>query len=819
MERYICIHGHFYQPPRENPWLEAIEIQDSAFPYHDWNERVTSECYAPNSASRILDGERRIMDIVNNYARISFNFGPTVLSWLETYSPEIYKAILDADRLSAKLHSGHGNAIAQVYNHMIMPLANARDKRTQVIWGIKDFQHRFKRFPEGMWISETAVDMETLNILAEQGIKFTILAPHQALRIRGTGTGKWKSVSGGSIDPTRAYLLKLPSGHKLNIFFYDGPISHAVAFEKILERGEDFAHRLLTGFSDHRQWPQILTIATDGETYGHHHRFGDMALSYALNYIESNRFALLTNYGEYLDKFPPTHEVQIIENSSWSCSHGVERWRSDCGCNSGGHPEWNQEWRKHLRVSLDWLRDQLAFRYENSAKKFFKKPWKARDEYIEIILLSRSLENVERFIQNHSGRKLSKDEIIFILKLLESQRHAMLMYTSCGWFFDELSGLETVKVMQYACRAIQLSEDLFGATLENAFISRLAQAKSNVPHHGNGGHIYIKFAKKDMIDLKKVAIHYAISSLAEDYGDETTIYCYSVRKKDYQNFQSGKTSLATGNISVTSRITMESERISFCVLHLYNHAINAGVRTFLGYDHYQTMKDEIGDAFEKDDFIDIIRLMDKHFAMHNYSLRDLFRDERRKILNLLIKGPVEGVVDTYRTIYIKNRILMGSLLEEGVPVPKAFRVAAEVTFDADLQKVLQDENLDVDRFQILISNMRRWKVSVDSENIELLARHKLERLIDKLSTNQSDLALLQRVQEALEIFKLLPVELNYWQSQNIYYKIAKTTFRDVFLPTEAGYEDAHRWVSVFKYIGELLVFNISSILPKVRQLN
>ena len=395
MDRYLCIHGHFYQPPRENPWLEAIEIQDSAHPYHDWNERITAECCAPNSASRILDGEGHIMDIVSNYAKMSFNIGPTVLSWMEKYSPEIYQAILEADRMSIEWRSGHGSAIAQVYNHLIMPLANKRDKRTQVLWGIKDFEYRFKRFPEGMWLSETAVDIETLEVLAECGIKFTILAPHQALKVRKIGTGKWKDVSGGRIDPTRSYLCRLPSGRRINIFFYDGPISQAVAFERLLNKGEDFANRLLSGFSEVREWPQILNIATDGESYGHHHKFGDMALAYALNYIESNGIARLTNYGEHLEKQPPTHEAEIIENTSWSCMHGIERWRSNCGCNSGGHSDWNQEWRAPLREALDWLRDQLSFKFEHKAKEYLKDPLKAREEYIDIIL-------------DRSGRKYGK---------------------------------------------------------------------------------------------------------------------------------------------------------------------------------------------------------------------------------------------------------------------------------------------------------------------------------------------------------------------------------------------------------------------------
>lgn len=336
MERYLCIHAHFYQPPRENPWLEAIEVQDSAYPYHDWNERVTAECYAPNSASRILDEEGRIKDVVSNYARISFNFGPTLLSWLEEHSPGVYQAILEADQKSWDWRSGHGAAMAQCYNHLIMPLANSRDKKTQVLWGIKDFQHRFGRSPEGMWLPETAVDLESLNFLAESGIKFTILAPLQAKRFRKIGEDKWEEAS-GKIDPARAYRCRLSSEREISIFFYDGPISRAVAFERLLEKGEDFASRLLSGFSESRDWPQLLHIATDGETYGHHHRFADMALAYALHYIESQKLSRFTNYGEYLEKVPPTHEVEIVESTSWSCSHGIERWRNNCGCNSGGH--------------------------------------------------------------------------------------------------------------------------------------------------------------------------------------------------------------------------------------------------------------------------------------------------------------------------------------------------------------------------------------------------------------------------------------------------------------------------------------------------
>ncbi|MGB8273646.1 MAG: DUF3536 domain-containing protein, partial [Alphaproteobacteria bacterium] len=634
MDRYLCIHCHFYQPPRENPWLESIEIQDSAYPYHDWNERVTAECYAPNHAARILDGEGRIKDIISNYARISFNFGPTLLSWMEKNSPGVYSAILEADRKSREWRSGHGAAIAQCYNHLIMPLASRRDKRTQILWGLKDFQQRFGRDPEGMWLPETAVDLETLDLLSEAGITFAILAPHQAKRLRKIGSRKWEEVLGGKIDPTRAYRCRLPSRRQITLFFYDGPISQAVAFERLLEKGEDFAHRLLNGFSESRDWPQLLHIATDGETYGHHHKFGDMALAYALHYIESNGLAQLTNYGEYLEKYPPLWEVEIIENTSWSCCHGIERWKSNCGCQSGMHLGWSQGWRGPLRDALDWLRGQLIPRYEQRTREFLKDPWKARDDYIELIL-NRSKESLNQFLKKHALRSLDTEEEILILKLLELQRHSMLMYTSCGWFFDELSGLETLQVMQYADRVVQLMNQVFNDDLESALLDRLARAQSNLPEHRDGAHIYEKFVKPGRLDLKKVGAHYAVSSLFEDYPEETEIYCYDVKREDYRKTEAGKIELAIGRVQVSSQITRESEWVTFCILHLGNHDFNGGVRQFLGEDAYQTMKDEISMTFEKGAFGDVIRLMDKHFGMHHYCLKDLFRDEQRKILDQL----------------------------------------------------------------------------------------------------------------------------------------------------------------------------------------
>ena len=490
MERYICIHGHFYQPPRENPWLETIEAQDTAYPYHDWNERITAECYEPNTESRILDGENLIVQIVNNFEKISFNFGPTLLSWLENKAPRVYESVLAADRASMKRFSGHGSALAQAYNHMILPLANRRDKETQILWGIADFERRFGRRPEGMWLPETAADLESLDLMAEQGIRFTVLSPYQADRTRQQA-GRWRNVSGGGIDPTRAYMCPLPSGRRIHLFFYDGPISQAVAFEDLLAQGERLANRLVGAFSETRDWPQLVHIATDGETYGHHHRFGDMALAYALQFIEEQGVATLTNYGDYLEKNPADHFVEIHENSSWSCVHGVERWRRDCGCHTGGRAHWNQAWRAPLREALDWLRDEMSPKFEERCRQVLRDPWAARNDYIHVVL-NRSSKNVAGFFDRNTLRELSDEEKTATLKLLELQRQAMLMYTSCGWFFDELSGIETVQVIRYAGRAIQLAQELFGNDIELHFLDRLEKAKSNIPERGDGRSVYEK---------------------------------------------------------------------------------------------------------------------------------------------------------------------------------------------------------------------------------------------------------------------------------------------------------------------------------------
>jgi len=806
MERYICIHGHFYQPPRENAWLEDIELQDSAYPYHDWNERVTAECYAPNTASRILDREGYITQIVNNYNKMSFDFGPTLLAWMEKKAPDVYQAILAADRETQQTFSGHGSALAQAYNHMIMPLANRQDKYTQVMWGIRDFEHRFGRKAEGMWLPETAVDLGTLDILAEQGIKFTILAPHQAKRVRQKGKN-WKDVSNASIDPTMAYVLNLPSGRKLNLFFYDGTISSKVAFGGLLNSGDNFAHRLADAFSEKRTWPQLVHIATDGETYGHHHRFGDMALAFALHYIEANGLARVTNYGEYLEKHPPTHEVEIIENTSWSCTHGIERWRSDCGCNAFRNPKWNQAWRTHLRGAMDWLHDTLAPKYEEKVQQFLKDPWAARDDYIEVIL-DRSPENVQRFLDWHRTYELNESEMVTMLKLLELQRHAMLMYTSCGWFFDELSCIETVQVIQYAGRVVQLAQELLGNDIEPHFLEHLELAKSNIPEHGDGRRIYDKFLKPAMVNLTKVAVHFAVSSLFEEYGEQAKIYCYHIDLEDYQTSTAGKPKLAAGRAKVTSTITRESATLSFGVLHFGDHNVNAGARDYLGEEAYQAMLQEITQTFSGADFPEVIRLLDKYFGTSTYSVKNLFRDEQRKVLDRILESALSQIEAAYYQVYEHHYPPMRFLSELGNPIPRSFQSAAEFILNSELRKAVSGDSLDLERISSILDETRTWKVELHTEGLSYLLQQTLERMMAKLVTAPEDIDFLKELLAATEMLRTLPFPVDLWKVQNLYHEMLMSTYPEFQTRAERGDEAAQEWLNQFVSLAQQLSIRV-----------
>jgi alpha-amylase/alpha-mannosidase (GH57 family) len=802
-EHYVCIHGHFYQPPRENPWLEEIELQDSAYPFHDWNERAAVECYGPNAFSRILGPDRRIIDIVNNYASMSFNVGPTLLSWLEIKQPEIYEAILQADREGQRVFSGHGPSMAQVYNHIIMPLAHHRDKRTQVIWGIKDFEYRFKRKPEGMWLSETAVDMETLDILTESGIRFTILGPHQARRVRKMGNEGWKDVDEGSFDSKRPYLCRLPSGRSISLFFYDGPISREVAFGPLLDQGENFANRLVGAFGETSEEAQLVHVATDGETYGHHHGFGDMALAYCVYYLKSNALAKITVYGDYLAKYPPAYEVEIHEGSSWSCPHGVERWRANCGCNSGAHPSWTQEWRSPLRGAMDWLRDNLAQLYQTEAANLLRDPWEARDAYIEVIL-GRTRENVERFLSLQAGRELSGQEKVKILQLLEMQRHAMLMYTSCGWFFDDISGIESEQVMAYAARAIQLAQQASGVSFEETYLKLLERAPSNIPEFKDGATIYEVLVKPSILDLMRVGVHYGVSSLFEDYTESVKLYSFTATRGSFDRTEAGKKRLAVGKAGIGSDFTWETDTIDFAVVYTGDHDIIGGACRDTGEEAFSEMREGMKEAFSAGDLAEVMRLMDKYFGDRRYSLWDLFKDEQRKVVNRVLGHALQEMEGSFRKLYEDYYSVMEVGRKMGIPLVKPFSAVAEFVLNRKIGAFIESEELVQDELERPLSEIKRQSLKMDGPTLGFIADRRIASMTEKLLEAPEDVTSLEKLIQCLKVLDMLSLDLSLWKIQNSYFSVGKRLLDTMRTRYAEGDQVAMRWLDLFHILGDLL---------------
>ena len=791
--RSICIHGHFYQPPRENPWLEAVETQDTAFPNHDWNGRITAECYDANATARILDETDRIRSIVNNYASISFNFGPTLLSWLAEKAPDTYASILEADRLSRQRHSGHGSAIAQAYNHIILPLATDRDKRTQVRWGVVDFEHRFGRKPEAMWLPETAVDVASLEALAAEGLKYTILEPHQAARWRRIGENEWQ-VANGRIDPTMPYVCHLPSGRTITLFFYDGPISRAVAFEQLLARGENLAGRLLGAFDDGRQHPQLVHIATDGETYGHHHRYGEMALAYALQVIDERPDVSLTNYGQFLSMHPPTHEVEIVERTSWSCAHGVERWSSDCGCHTGASPGWNQQWRTPLRAALDWLRDEVAVIFQRQGMPVLNDPWIARDDYIEVIL-DRSDDGVSRFLSKHA---MPAANATTVLSLMEMQRNAMLMYTSCGWFFSDISGIETVQVLHYAARVIQLAERISGAELEAQFVTRLAGAQSNVPDRGTAQDIYKRDVIPARLDLARVAAHYAALSLFDNFDDDANVYCYEVLRRDFEVRKTGRTRLAIGVIDVRSQITHETMSFELAAFHLGDTELTGGVRVAQAGSDYETVRENLRRAMEPGGIPAVIRLLDTHFHQTPISIRSLFRDEQRRILHELIVATLDEAESAFGQLHERYHPLMRFHKRLGVPIPKVLQTAAEFDVNQQIRRLVREDPPHLVELQTRLREARDEGVAIDETTLMAFGEA-IDRASERFRERPDDLDRLELLDTLVEIVSDANLTVDRRRTQNRYFRM-----RETLRPVIAASANNERWLELFDALGEKL---------------
>lgn len=677
---YVTIHGHFYQPPRENPYLDTIERQPGAHPFHDWNQRIHFECYRPNAFARIFNDHGEVLGIINNFEYLSFNIGPTLMSWLQNYDIEVYQRILDGDKKSCERLNGHGNALAQVYNHIILPLANQRDKYTQIRWGKEDFRHRFGREPEGMWLAETAVDYPTLEALINEGIKFIILAPSQAERCRPFPTQEhpdptWHQVGGGQIDPTRPYRCFMEDGRHIDIIFYDGPISRDMGFNDLLRHADLFIGRLGQAIKGDHRPSQLISVATDGETFGHHKMGTEKCIAYCCVDAFAKRGWTITNYAHYLSISPPTWEVVLKPVTAWSCSHGVGRWQDDCGCGGGG--EYHQQWRRPLRDSLNWLRDQLIPVYEDAGKQFFKDPWLARDEYIQV-MLDRSTDKVEQFINRHQCRQLSSSEQVDALRLLEMQRHALLMFTSCGWFFEEISRPEGTQILRYAARALELAAEVSGVQLEAEFIERLNDAPSNLPKYQNGAEVYRQSVVPAQITFAQVAAHYAISSLFTTYPQKQQVYCYDAQQLDYQKQRLGSLTLAVGQVSLVSDITWESRHFVFAVLHLGGWDFHCCIQPFEGRAAYTKLKEELFATFNQASVIRTILVMSEEFGNQSFSLQHLFAEERYRIMQQLTETTKKRLDQLYTQVYRDNYGILLAFQRDELPVPQELQVAAEI---------------------------------------------------------------------------------------------------------------------------------------------
>jgi hypothetical protein len=771
-ESWICIHGHFYQPPRENPWLEVIEPQPSAHPYRDWNERITAECYRPNAAARVVDHTNHIIDIVDNYARMSFNFGPTLMSWLEVHAPEVHAAVVEADRASLARFGGHGSAMAQAYNHMIMPLASPRDRITQVRWGIADFEHRFGRRPEGMWLPETAVDTASLEALAAEGIAFTVLAPRQAQAWRPPG-GAWRTTP---IDPGRPYRCPLPSGRSIDLFFYDGATSQAVAFERLLVDGHRIVARMTNRGPVEGGGPTLCHIATDGETYGHHHRYGDMALAWALTQVDQGwNGTRLTNYAAFRAAVPATWEVQIAEGTSWSCVHGVGRWRDDCGCHSGGKPGWNQRWRRPLRDAFDWLREQAGAALEGVGRLLFRDPWAARDAYIGVVL-ARTAEARDRFLDAHAAHRLDPAERMRALSLMEMARHAMLMYTSCGWFFDDLSGIETVQCMQYAARAAELLEEVGGAPVEPALVERLALARSNLAEEGDGAHVWARRVRPARVGPEAVCAHVAVHTLVEPAAPPSAdVFGYRVDFVDRVERRSGRARMVAGQIRVRSQLTEAEASLCFAGLHLGEQHVTGGLRRPPDAAAWGAILEDLTGALATADVFAAQRAIERHFPEAPLSLSALLPGTRERVLAGVLRDAIASAEAELAQAYDEHVPLIRWLVAHGLPVPEVLHTTAKATLRRRVLANLRADEPSLARLREHIAEAEQVRIGLDTPAIALAASEALHRVIRRVAGSDGELdgAALDTVARAAEVAARMKSGVDLWSVQNATFQLLR----------------------------------------------
>jgi alpha-amylase/alpha-mannosidase (GH57 family) len=676
----LAVHGHFYQPPRENPWTEVVAAEPSAAPRHDWNERITEESYRPNGWARIVDERGRVVALVNNYAHLSFNVGPTLLSWLDEHAPDVLARMVDGDRQG-------GGGVAQAYNHMILPLANERDVRTQVRWGLADFRHRFGRDADGIWLPETAVDDAVLRVLAEEGLRFTILAPTQAARVRPLPTGllgheePWTDVGDGGVDTRRGYRWCDPHDPdvQVDLVFYDGALSHDLAFGLGSLTAEALAARAREVAGD----GGLVCIATDGETFGHHHTYAERTLAYALPVAAARAGLDVSTVGAWLRDHPPMWQADV-KRSAWSCAHGVGRWSTDCGCSTGGALGADQRWREPLRHALDLLRDAGAEVFERRGGKVLHDPWAARDAYVDVLLGARP---VDDFAHEHVC-----GDLVEALTLLEQQRHALLMYTSCAWFFWDLAGLETVQCLRYAARAMDLLAEVGEVPPVDAFLEVLGRAESNQPGEGNGRDVWHRHVEPARVTPERVAAHLAMADVLEGERPTGPVAIWDVVEADHRRIERGPITACTGVLTLLHRRTQRVTRHAYAAAHLGGLEVSAAVRPAQPERDADDVRSVIEAVDRGERITGVLRLVADRFGPAEFGLESTMPDAAEQI----VASAAQSVADRFGAAFIRlsedHRAVFGSLVAAGYPLPQELRVPAELALDRRLEAEIEAQH-------------------------------------------------------------------------------------------------------------------------------
>ncbi len=780
-KKYCVIHGHFYQPPRESPWLGEIQRQPSAAPFHNWNERIFDECYRPNAFSRLLNNDGEIVGVSNNYSYMSFNFGPTLFRWLYQKQPEVYQRIVDADKESCKMYGGHGSAVAQVYNHIIMPHASRRDKTTQIKWAKTFFQRHFGRDPEGMWLAETAINMETAECLVEEGFTFAILSPNQAESFRFLDSeSEWINADHAGFDPRHPYRLYLEdskgnkkNGH-LDLFFFDEPLSRAISFEDLLDNADFLSERINGCYTPNSEENELVTIATDGETFGHHKKNGDMCLAYYFQKKAAEMGIEVVNLAYYLSVNPPKREVRLKnalgEGTAWSCAHGTGRWIRDCGCNTGGGPGWNQKWRGPLRDGMDYLQSEIDQQYLREMIKYFDHPWTIRDLYEPHF---ENLESGTEFLKKYAARPIADSTYPYLVSLLEAQRYMLYGYTSCAWFFNDIAGIETVQNYRYAVRAWQLTwQGMKSNEILRKFTKIAKSAISNLPVT-TGETILLDEVFPMINHLERAAFTAAVDSYIYSDRRDFKTEAYEVSLERFTNKNAAAGDWMLFRASVHHIVSLEQENFILAIINAHGHQIQGAVFPL-------SVEKIIED--ENSSFNEILQ----NRAVAHFDLRDVFSAYKEFMTDQFIEEfATDNILDYLSWAGVNNsRLDAITELNSGLPD----RIAGTVKFFLDkewelhiMQIVKRPTFTELSAsLTDVITKAEHYGITLDKEHsghlIDKAVRHDVQQLIDGDITRE----LVNVVKYKLEIIRQFDIPIRYSQLQDLFYILYKKTRTDLY---------------------------------------